>query len=421
MAIDPSGPKRIRVYREPNGSFATDHTGTLGDFADLPVVDGSVNLTLNKPMESPRHMQQDLDSQSAKVHLPKSATLSFQCNLETFTTKSGDGVTAVENAVGTLFRSGLGHVNLGVGDTISDVSPSASSFDVATIARWGVGYGIGVVDSGSFYVSEIKSISSSTITLSPTLPVTPSNGATLYNPATYYLGNDIGSDTDSVQMILEGSKTTDKFLLLGGQWSGPPTFDLQNGQIPKVTFNYTFADWLYQSETTGLSATALASATYTAIRQVVVNDSYLFTGISPGTTHASQIGFTLGTQYARVTSPGNAAAVNNTLQWIRTRGQGPVVSGSFVTEWNSQDFFAQRDAVGDQTDIVLFQMGSVSGANGGGVALSAPSVQYTDVQLQDVDGIRSLNVKWEGTTDQNSSKSTPVADLESAAFKVHMF
>ncbi|GAG52624.1 unnamed protein product, partial [marine sediment metagenome] len=37
--------QRMRAYLEPNGSLGTDHTGTLGDFWDLPFIEGTADLT----------------------------------------------------------------------------------------------------------------------------------------------------------------------------------------------------------------------------------------------------------------------------------------------------------------------------------------------------------------------------------------
>ena len=68
------------------------------------------------------------------------------------------------------------------------------------------------------------------------------------------------------------------------------------------------------------------------------------------------------------------------------------------------------------TTVPPDQIGTSS--SDGGILISAPTVQITDVQHENVDGILSTRVDWKGRLDEDTSGST--ADLAKSAFRIHL-
>lgn len=420
MTIQQQNIQRIRVYEEANGSFATDHSGTLGDFRECPFVEGSVNMVLETPQESPAHLQQRIDGKAENVLLPKRWNLDFTTNLETFTTKAGDGVTAAQSALGTILKCVMGGQRLGVGDTINDVSASTEGFDVANGSRWQEGSAIGLATGtgSTLEIREIQQVTSNTITLKHLLTSAPANLSTCWNAATYYMGSGNGDDVTSLQFLVEGLELNDRFALWGGQLQSM-SLDVGPGVIPKVTFSIAGVQWFYADGTNtsaNLTTTALTASTYTNNKTLVVLDSE-FRVMTVGTAtltntliHAPSINITPNIAYTQHRTPAGVQTVNT---WIRLH-QPPVVSGSFTLPYEDQTWFSARDNLTDKA--VFYQIGTST--TDGGILIAAPTTQITNVQRVDIDGIAGQEVSWEARIDTDAGTSSPV-ELGRNAFRIH--
>lgn len=408
---------RMRIYAEPGGSFAVDHTGTLGDFLDCPFVEGSVQLQLLEPTESPGFAQQYIDAYPIEVHMPKRARLSFEIPLTGLGLASG---TRGESALSRLLFVAMGGQTLGSSTTVASTSTttvvnftSASLFEPGDAVAFATGAG------GKLEMREILSKATNAVTLKHALSNAPANGSTIYAAAANFLGTSLNP---SLQVIYEGLEQDDRWLLLGGQIASPPKFTLANGQIPRVGFEFEFAQWFYANGTNtvaNLTSSALAAATYVYNNPVVIKDSeFRITtvgtqSISNTLIDASSYEFTPALAYTPHLAPGGT---NNIIQWIRTRTV-PVITGSFTYPYEDQTFWTVKAA--DTRKAMFFQIGtSPTASTGGGVLISAPTIQITDVQRVDIDGVAGQQVSWKGTVDGATSGSN---DYEKSAFRIHQF
>lgn len=408
--------KRARLYEEPNGSFAVDHTGTLGDFKEVPFVEGSLRLTLSKPTQSPMHLQQHIDGYPKEVFLPKEAKLDFAINIEGLTTRPTGA--AAQGGLGRLLKIILGTETLQTGTTINDAAATTTSFVVTSAAGLIKGGAIGLATGagGALEIREIKNISTNTVTLKHALSNAPSNSSTVWAAATYTLGSGDGDTATSAQMIVEGLEQDDRWLLIGGQIESL-NMELTPGQIPKMTGTLKFANWLHGGDTSAsLIGSALGTSTYTHNHTHVIKDSE-FRVLENGTTSISNtllqvpaLSFAPNLSYVAHRTP---AGTNTVYQWIRAR-TAPVISGQFSLTFDAETWWDRRDASAGY--CVALQIGTSSST--GGVLITAPTVQVTDAQRIDLDGIAGQQVSWKGRLDEDITTAT--TDAHKSAFRIHI-
>lgn len=418
MTIHVEPIKRIRAYEEPNGSFASDHTGTLGDFVDIPAVEGSASLTLTQQMLEPQDLQQRQDDWNQDVLGLKRASLQFEINLAPTGSAAGSGTAAQHGPIGRLLKAIMGAEFLGTGGTIDDTAPTAHQLDY-TAGSFDEGSAVGWVNSnGEMEAREVATVTASTVTMRKEYSETPSDTDVLYASATYALAPWNGDSGTSLQLVVEGLESDDRWVLLGGQAESvslnlSPSTD---GVIPRLTVNLQFAHWIKGADAaTDLTASALAAATYSQYSPVALNDGELYVPAASGTSysasdiiHASAIEFNPNISYQPITSPSGTQII---LQWARPHSP-PAIQGTFTLPYEDLTWFDARDNRTEHS--VWFQIGRSAG---GSVMLSAPSVQITDVQRQEAEGIAAQQVSWKGRPDNYSSGSN---DINDAPFRIHL-
>lgn len=421
MTIQIDNIRRVRDYEEPNGSFATDASGTMASFKDSPFDESSISMTLDEPTESPMHAQQHIDGYPEEVIMPRRATLSRKLYLEAQTTRPSTGVTAGQGSLGRLLKSVMGAETLQVGTTINDAASTFTGFTVASAAGLSKGGAIALATGtgGRIEVREIKNIATNFVTLKHALSAAPANGSPVWAAATYTMSTGDGDVATSIQTAIEGLEQDDRFLLLGGQCPSGITIEAANGARPSATFAHTYASWFYANGTNTvatLTGSALGTATYTHNQPLVIKDSELrvltvgTTSLSATLMPASSFEFTPSIAWKMIPAPGG---INNTMQWVRDRS-APIVSGSFTIPYENQTWFTAKT---NKTDhCITLQVGS--SATEGAVMIVAPCCQITDVQLVSVDNIRSVKVSWKGRLDTDVTSIT--TDVHRSAFRIHI-
>lgn len=418
MTINVTNLQRIRFEEE--SSFCTEMT--IGNFKDVPFVEGSAALTLEQAMESPGHAQQYIDGHPTRVNLPKRGKLDITVPLATVDTKASNGVTIAQSPLGEMLKVAMGGEVLGQGTTVNDASPSTTTNTLTDAAGFYSSGNIAIAmptgSNGELECRGIKTKSGNDVTPKNAFSNAPSNGGTAYASATYYLTGQTGSDALSGQFAVEGIYTEDAWLLKGGQISSM-RFQLPNGGLPKVAFSWQFADWKYAdgtNTTMDLTAASIVAATYTNTKSIVQADSEFRVGTVGSTTigtlyQPSEITFEPNIVYAPQISPGGT---NNIVQWIRLH-QAPACSGSFVIPYEATTFRTSKDT--PTFHSITFQIGT--SATDGAIYLAAHNVQIVDVQPVDAGGIRSQRVSWVARHDTDFTGSTSA--LERSALKVHFF
>src|SRR5690242_11228553 len=134
MTIYISQIKRLRIYEEPNGAFATE--GSIGAFKDTPFIEGTCTLKLNQPSQPAGHYEQHIDGYPLEIFLPRSAELDFDINMETLDTRPSG--TAAQSALGLLLKVCMGGEALGTGSTITS-GASTTSIPLTSAAGCAVG------------------------------------------------------------------------------------------------------------------------------------------------------------------------------------------------------------------------------------------------------------------------------------------
>jgi hypothetical protein len=429
MALNNRPIKRLRVYEEANGSFATDHSGTLGDYLDVPFIQDTCEYELLRPKQSPMHYLQHIDDYSEEVFLPKEATLKFAVNLQTVDTKPGSGVAIAQGALGRLLKIAMGGESLGTGRTVT-TGATTTVVPASSISGMPVGNAVGFNTgaSGRLEIREIKNNASTQLTLKHALTGAPANSAALLPSATYYLGGTSGDQTTSLQAIIEGASTQDRYLLLGG-WLESIAFEqLAPGSIPRVTLGWRFAQWFRAngSDTAAnLTTAALERVSYVNAKTLVVQASEFRKHVNGTSTigpliHAPAIEYVPNIVYETQRAPGGT---NTVVQAVRVATGAPAISGSFQVPAEDQTWINHELGTDEDADNVSLDYQIGSSITRGGAMLVAPTVQITSVQPIGIGRIEGWNVSWKGRLDGDTVTSGLTGtnlDRALSAFRVHL-
>jgi len=386
-------------------------------------VEGSAEITLEEPTIDPMYNRQNRDDHNEEILGVKRGKAKFQMNLSVPDSRAGDGVAMATTApIGRLLGLVLGGTNYGTGDTVNTAAATTTVITVANGARWTEGGCLGWADtSGVLHLREIEEVSGNVVTLKLALPSAPPNSDPLYNCATFYPNNHDSDNVKTLQLIVEGLGNSgdgyhDSWVLLGGQAEAPFTLDFMNGSIPKVTFDFTFADWKHGDEA-AMTPAALSNATFANTNERLIADSEfriatVGTSTLAGTeVHASEIAIEPQFKYVEVPSPGG---VNNIAAFVMD-GSHPKVQGSFKCPYQDQTWFDFRNARSD--GAIFFQIGSSE--TYGAILISIPTMQVTDFQREDINGLMGQSVGWKGRLDSDTTESTATA-LGISPFRIHI-
>lgn len=395
--------QRIRVYTEPAGSFAVDHTGTLGDFSDVPVAEGTAQLTLTQETHNPLQVRQNMLDYQEEVIGKKRWTLNFSTAFAPTGVAAGNATAATVGSIQTMLKAVMGGEFKGTGSTAATGGWStAGGGNVASGGGFRAGGVAGWKDAnGVLHLRPVKQVSTNTLTLKVRFPSAPASGDTIYSGATYFWTQD--PDT-TLQFIVEGYEQQDRWVLLGGQGTVTPQLGL-DGSVQQLQFSFTGVDWLEGDEAAGAASihgTSIGAATYGRFDPitghvgrllVATNGTQALTG---ATVDVSEVSFAPGGSYVEVPSP---SGVQGVARWRLTRASGsPMVSGTFSTYFTNYDRWDARDTKADK--LVFYQNGATEGK---AVAIEAPTVQFTDVQRNDQSGIAGEQVSFKGRLDGDTA------------------
>lgn len=403
--------ERIRVYEEPNGSFATDHSGTLGDFLDLHFQEGSSTQTRTQEMLDPRTAKQRIDDVDEQILGRKRCTLGLTSVLASHGTGIDGDTTPPTNAdwgMARMMKAIMGGEQTQTpeasGTTVASVS-SNSQFDVTAGHgdRFLAGTGIALVISGKLECRVVESVSTDTITVKHEFSGTPTG--TVYGSVTHYLTEDPNT---SLQFVVEGAETEDRYVLQGLQ--GGFTLGIEPGQLPTIAFNLNGATW------TKMGSGSLSNVTHSNFSPAGVVDSEFIVGtVGTAAGNIVHVQTTSWEPAIVYTELGSTSGTQNIVRYRRSRADGGILAGSFTPFRDSSDldWESYRDS---KTDLALFQQ--IGSAAGSAVLLEAPTVQILDVQDGDNNGVDAFNVNWRARLDTEIAGSTT---LGYSAFRVHWF
>jgi len=415
VTIEVHALSRISVLQEADTDFASDLTSS-GTYLDVPIVEGSAEMTLTTEQVRPETLQQFLDAQPTNVLGPKSASMTFEVHLHPTGVAGTDAqatVDATDTAIVLLLKTVLGGVSgANNGTTVDDAAPTASSFDVADTTDLDLGGALGWVNGdGRLEVREIEQVSSSTVTLKQAYSAAPADDDVLYASTTVYLTED--PDT-SLQFQVQGAEQDDRWLLLGGQLESM-SLTTELGQLPRVSMTIQFADWIYGDDAnTDLTGSELVAADYANFDPVAFFDSEFLAQVVNNSTRqiidAPTFEVSPNISYVPVSSP---SGTNNIARWRRTRSV-PAVNFNFTTYFENFSWFDARD----NRDLYHFQV-QVGGSGGGGssVTITVPTAQVTNAQRVAAEDLAGTRVESESQLDQGCSNQG--LEIRRSAFRIH--
>lgn len=418
MTIEIHSVQRLRVFGE--ATFGADSSASAGSFTDVPMIEGTGQLTLMRDELDPGFVVQHIDEGRERVLGKRKASLAFSVNVSPTGTVASDGVTSITSALGGLLRAVMGGEQLGQGS----VAAAGSTSSVINVSagdgtHWASpGQIMGWTNlAGQVEWREVESRTVDAITLKRAFSAVPSVSNPLYNAATYFFKTD---ENISLAFLVEGLESDDRWLLTGSQAEGGMTLaiDVTGAQLPRITFNFTSARWFSSSETASAITGTLGTSTFTAYNPIV-GEAGAFEVWTVGTsTYAatqllpvSAVAFEPHISYVPVTSP---SGVNTISRWVRSRNPDSPVQGQFTLPYEDLTWFNHRNS---RTDLGLQYVAGV--AAGSAVIFSAPTVQILNPQrAADAGGLAAQIVQWKGRRDTDVAAAT--ADISKSPFRIHL-
>jgi hypothetical protein len=412
MSIEIQNVQRLRAYVEPDGSLGVDHSGTMGDFIDIPAIEGTITPLTDEESLPTNTVKQSKDDYSIEARGKLTCKLSFDMFLAGTGVAANASTSAVQGPLGLLLKTVMGGESLAMGSAVA-TDTSATVIDVTATqgSRFSAGTAIAIPFSGAMQARELKTVATDTLTTKIAFTGTPAVAAVVYRAATYYLTEN---PLTSLQFVLEGAGASDRWSMRGMQCTSI-RFNVVPGQLPTVSFEFTGTAW------SNLGAGTLAVGSVTNSVPFAVQDSQLLvqtvgtSTYSGAEVHASAIELTPNIAYVPATSPGGSETV---YRWVRTRN-APTISGSFTTFFEDLAWYTARD--NRTTKNVALQIGNaVPSSTLGTVLVTAPRVQILNVQrVADGVGIAGQQVSWKGMIDSDATDQT--TELRKSAFRIHLW
>jgi hypothetical protein len=419
MTVQVSALGRTRIAVE--AAFATNETGTLANFVDLPVVENSGTFVPLTDHLEPELQQQFLHSytNSKMVLAKKSSTLALTTYLAgTGAPNTGNLAWPTSWALDRLLTTLMGVKTQGTPQgaaTLVGVGSTTTSVVVQTphgTSLGSPGAAYAVLINGRYEAREILSCTATTLVPKVAHSAAPPQNAPVIWATSFSLTNNTAGFLSTLQMLVEGQEADDEFAGLGMQ--GTLAVDITQGQIAKLSTQLTGASWL---RTSGISFGAATVANFSPIAHMT-SELILGTGTITSTqtrnlvSHSSST-WTPGMANLPVTSP-EGPADSGIIGWKRARGRaitGQVqVYDDAATNWITADT--------NRTDLSLFQQ--VGMTTSGIVLLSAPTIQLSVVPPRTpANDLYGFLVSWAGRNDE--AIAAPSNDAQRSAFRIHVF
>lgn len=384
----------------------------------LPIIEGSWKFTPMRDSLDPKPLQMTKFNKNINVLGKKSATFSFSLPLYSTGTAAATGVTALGSstgyAIGKLFKHMFGGEVIPAGQTVDSGSASSIVLSATATTNFAANNILGVTtgNGAAYEWRVVDSVSSATITPKLNLSGSPDAG-NAYAGTRYYLTDDSNpNDSTSLQFLVQGPEAQDAWAVIGCAMTSF-AINFTPGEIPSVNFEFAAADWNNVSSTVvSYDATSITIGNFSPVPNVSghyyrwTNGTVTYTA-STGTTEGSQVhvsseAWTPNVVFKPVTSP---SGTNTIFQYIRGKGEGAVISGTFNVPYQSATWTDLRD---NRTNVGLQRV--IGGTPGSTFVIHIPTVQITKVDYVDDNGLQYQQVSWEGRNDLDSAGGTELLD-----------
>jgi len=427
--INTAQQQRVRCYLEPNGYLGTDHSGTLGDFFDVPIIEGTVDLKLDPKNIEKKYLRQNRDQWAGNLRGVKTATLSFEIPffLPTIRSVAGGTPAAIaETATSKMLGAWLGGQTLGTSmDASADCT--VSLIKTADHANAVEGSGVAWADTnGVMYCRQVvRKDGSNDLVLDQDLPSAPVAADYVYRGIDLYLADRTTSACKTFQFLVEGAEyDEDCWLLRGGQCTSAAALTLKNGERPTWKFTFEFAT--YDRKDALLSA--VTNVTYTNVNEVMLADGILtawvidtaatYTPVAIKTgIAASEISLDFAnSKRMKITSPGG---VGNVAAYVVV-GDSPKLTGKFTCPWEENDQTWLDAHVAQSLITLCLQIGSSE--TSGCTLIKVGTAEITDCEIVRKNGIVEQTISFSAKLNVMHYTGVDTAtELENSPFSIHIF
>lgn len=411
--------QRVRLYEEPSrAAYGVDHTGTLGDFIEIPIMEGSVTPHAGHVNVDPGHAVSDVNDWREEVHGPKMWTLSLTVPLAPSGAVAGDTESAPVTPVGRLFKIVMGGQNVGVGTTVNGTWAQPDEGAAAVTTTLKAGAAIAWPDAnGILHARSIKEEDGGVLTTRIAFPSAPQDTDVLHPAHTIYVARN---PQTFAQFILMGEEDDDRWLFMGGQGQiSAINIPLMGDEPPTATFEFQGRRWKYGHEcATDLSAEAFGEAVFTNYNAIAAHRGEMIEQVLGNSaiarTPIKEINFSLAFNWQEITAP---HAEEGILYMARVRGGEPVLTASFLpTFFEDLTRFGHRD----DRDAMYLSYAYGTSALSGLVMIEASTAQYTETTREGADNVAVERINVRGRNDRETVEVTPTEQGRSLC-RVHIW
>lgn len=399
------GVGRLRYSIEPNGSYAVDRTGTIGNFFDLRFMEaepkfGQVMAPDQRVVQ--RFFERTKDQPG--FDRPSFELVSHWCGY-------GSAINAAASVTKTKQAQVLeaiigGYVSPGAGSTIVNAGSDTDTIVVASGhgTRFTPGGIIWVTNAaGDLDVTRVKSISSDTLELAWALSATPAQSAVILNAMNLYPEEPSVAQT-YLQLLWEAAINREHiFLLLGMQATGL-AFSMNLGEQPTWTASLAGAKDMHDDDiATPQGGSAIAAATYDGGEPTVFRKGGLLFEAQSVTTRThvcfSAFSFSPGIAHAPIPC---ASGTQGIREMWRQRGEAPTFTFTCPVEGtNAKTWRTARD-----NGTVYHALAHCGSVGGDLRAAEFGRCQILDVVDADSNGLRGVTVTCKVLEDDSSTDQT---------------
>jgi hypothetical protein len=320
---------RLRVYVEPAGSYAVDHAGTIGDFADLRFT--QAELVPGVAVLPDESVVQRVHQRRLAQFGFKNVAVNFAAPLCSTGVAYDSAASPAKDSTSKVIEALIGGYAAAAGSAVaSGASATGVSVTAAQGARFPAGY-LAAIESGSGTgrigsIVKIKTRSTDALVFASAAHGTPAVGAKVYNAQQLYPASILPSVATSLQMIREGEDRDLIWNAMGLQ--GALTLEWPIGGFATYGAQLAGAKWLHDDDIgTPQGGAALAVQTLDGSSPIPITDGSIVLSPISGTlrTLPTIMEMTITTGYTWQPVP-SYNGVEGTAQMALVRGAQPVVS-----------------------------------------------------------------------------------------------
>lgn len=400
------GLARVRYSIEPNGSYAVDRTGSIGNFFDIRSMERTI--TFGQVMaRDERVVQRFFERTKDQLGFDRPSW-----ELASHFVGYGSAINAAASVTKTKQAQVLecilgGYSSPGAGSLVVAAGSDENTLVVTTGqgGRFSAGGIIWVQNAaGDYEPSKVKSVSTDTLELAWSLSATPSNGAVILNSLHCFPEEPSVAQT-YLQILWEAAINRQHIFLLRGMQATSLSFSLTAGEMATWTAALAGAEETQDdSIATPQGGSAIAAATYDGGEPTVIRKGGLLFGPMASTTrtHVCYTSASFAPNITHAPIP-CASGTQGIREMWRQRGEAPVLTFTCPIEsTNAETWRAARDA-GTLYQALLYG----GGAGGDFRAIECGTLQILDVLEADGgNGLRGVTVTCKALEDANSTDQT---------------